>query len=297
MKYSKWIFIVAMGMLAGGVFTSCSEDALSDKSIFDTDPPQRNELDNWLLTEYVEPYNINFKYRLDDKETNQQYNLVPADYDKSIALAKLVKFLWLESYEELMNDNGKFIKTYCPKVITPIGSKAYNPDSQSVVLGTAEGGLKVILYNVNELDVDNPDVEVLNEWYFKTMHHEFSHILHQTINYPVEYNEISMGKYTGPSWVNLKEQEALLLGFISPYASTETQEDFVEMIANYVTHDAAWWRDRMNMAGDAKDALQQKLDIVKDYLADAWDIDLDKLRSIVQRRSSEVSSLDLSSLK
>lgn len=295
MKYNKWIFIVAV--IAGGILTSCSEDSLSDTSIFDTESPERNEFDNWLLTEYVNPYNIDFKYRFEDKESDHQYNLLPADYDKSIALAKLVKFLWLESYEELMNDEGMFIKTYCPKIITLIGSKAYNPDSHSVVLGTAEGGLKVVLYNVNELDTDNPDVEVLNEWYFKTMHHEFAHILHQTKDYPVEYNEITMGKYTGPSWMNLSEKEALELGFISNYASTESQEDFVEIIANYVTHDAQWWKERMNMAGEGKEALQQKLEIVKEYLITSWDISLDELRTIVQRRSAEVSSLDLSGLK
>lgn len=295
MKYNKWIFIVAV--IAGGILTSCSEDSLSDTSIFDTESPERNELDNWLQTEYVNPYNIDFKYRFEDKESDHQYNLLPADYDKSIALAKLVKFLWLESYEELMNDEGMFIKTYCPKIITLIGSKAYNPDSHSVVLGTAEGGLKVVLYNVNELDTDNPDVEVLNEWYFKTMHHEFAHILHQTKDYPVEYNEITMGKYTGPSWINLSEKEALELGFISNYASTESQEDFVEIIANYVTHDAQWWKERMDMAGEGKEPLQQKLEIVKEYLTTSWDISLDELRTIVQRRSAEVSSLDLSGLK
>ena len=164
MKYNKWIFIVTV--MAGVFLTSCNEDALSDNSIFDTETPERNEFDNWLLTEYVDPYNINFKYRFEDKESDQQYNLVPAEYGKSVALAKLVKFLWLQSYEELMDDNGEFIKTYCPKIITLIGSKAYNPDSHSVVLGTAEGGLKVVLYNVNELDTENPDVEILNEWYF-----------------------------------------------------------------------------------------------------------------------------------
>ena len=261
MKYNKWIFIVTV--MAGVFLTSCNEDALSDNSIFDTETPERNEFDNWLLTEYVDPYNINFKYRFEDKESDQQYNLVPAEYGKSVALAKLVKFLWLQSYEELMDDNGEFIKTYCPKIITLIGSKAYNPDSHSVVLGTAEGGLKVVLYNVNELDTENPDVEILNEWYFKTKHHEFAHILHQTKDYPIEYNEITVGKYTGPSWTNLTEEEAFELGFISTYASTEPQEDFVEMIANYVTHNALWWRERMDMAGDGKEALQQKLELVK----------------------------------
>lgn len=97
MKYNKWIFIVTV--MAGVFLTSCNEDALSDNSIFDTETPERNEFDNWLLTEYVDPYNINFKYRFEDKESDQQYNLVPAEYGKSVALAKLVKFLWLQSYE------------------------------------------------------------------------------------------------------------------------------------------------------------------------------------------------------
>jgi hypothetical protein len=47
-------------------------------------------------------------------------------------------------------------------------------------LGTAEGGLKITLYNAESLkpaDLDN-----LNEYFFKTMHNEFSHILHQNIN-------------------------------------------------------------------------------------------------------------------
>ena len=67
MKYNKWIFIVTV--MEGVFLTSCNEDALSDNSIFDTETPERNEFDNWLLTEYVDPYNINFKYRFEDKES------------------------------------------------------------------------------------------------------------------------------------------------------------------------------------------------------------------------------------
>ena len=51
------------------------------------------------------------------------------------------------------------------------------------MLGTAEGGKKITLYEVNSLDFENVDIEVLNEYYFKTMHHEFAHILHQKRNY------------------------------------------------------------------------------------------------------------------
>lgn len=55
--------------------------------------------------------------------------------------------------------------------------------------------------------------------------------------------------------------------------------------------------EKEDMAGDGKEALQQKLELVKEYLDLSWNISLDELRTIVQRRSAEISSLDLSSLK
>jgi hypothetical protein len=37
---------------------------------------------------------------------------------------------------------------------------------------------------------------MMNEYYFKTMHHEFVHILHQTKNYPKDFEQISAGNYS-----------------------------------------------------------------------------------------------------
>ena len=158
MKYIKYIALAAF--FACGV-CSCSEDSLDDQSVFSTEAPQRNEFDIWLLNNYVYPYNIDFKYRMEDKESDHDYNLTPADYDKSVAMAKLVKFLWIDAYTEVMGDRT-FICTLGPKMIHLVGSPAY--DEGQITLGTAEGGLKVTLYNVNTLDPHNPDIEVLNFW-------------------------------------------------------------------------------------------------------------------------------------
>ena len=285
-----WIFL-----LLAGILISCSEEKLDTANSVFKDTIERNEFDQWLIKNYTTPYNIEFKYRLEDKESQMQYNLIPAEYDKSVAIAKLAKFLWFESYAELVGD--KFIRTYSPRLIHLIGSPAYNVGSGSIVLGTAEGGLKVTLYNVNIIDVKNPNMELLNYYFFKTMHHEFAHILHQTKNYPVEFNLISADSYTSTDWVNQTLEQALKKGFISPYGSSETQEDFVELIAVYVTNSKAYWDSLMGIAGDTgKPIIEQKLTIVKNYLSNSWNIDLDKLRDIVQRRSSEVSKLDLQSL-
>lgn len=291
MNNIKYLFIA----LAAFTFWACSEDDLDANSIFGSETQTtQNAFDAWLLKNFTEPYNIDFKYRFEDKESNKNYNLAPADYDKSVALAIMTKHLWLEAYEELAGT--EFIRTYCPKLMHLVGSPAYNSQG-SIVLGTAEGGLKITLYNVNQIDLEYLDIDMLNYWYFKTMHHEFAHILHQTKEYSTDFNLITPSSYQSSSWVNLGELEALGMGFVSPYASSEPQEDFVEIIAIYVTNTAEYWDELLANAGDEGAALiEEKLALVKDYMLTTWSINLDELRTIVQRRSQEILTMDLSTL-
>jgi len=227
--------------------TACSEDSLDSQSIFNSSSAPKTEtaFDQWLQKNYVEPYNIEFKYRFEYKESDTDYNLAPADYNKAIALAKLTKYLWLEAYDELMGQD--FLRTYAPKIMNLIGSVAYDSNG-GMVLGTAEGGMKIVLYNVNSINPDKIDIDFLNEWYFITMHHEFAHILHQTKDYPTDFNEISKADYQSSSWVNLEDQEALAMGFVNNYASSEAREDFVQTIAFYVTYSDEDWQDLLESA-------------------------------------------------
>lgn len=276
------------------VLASCSKEKLDQKNIFDTDSPERGAFDTWLLLNYVEPYNIQFNYKYIDRESDNNYNLVPAEYDKAVAMAKLTKYLWIDSYNELLGDT--FIKTYCPRMIQLIGSKAFNSQG-SVVLGTAEGGLKITLYNINGLNPSSPSIDFLNEWFFKTMHHEFAHILHQTKNYSTDFNLISTD-YQGPSWLNLESDAvANKMGYVTCYASYSPDEDFVEIISNYVTHAKGYWESVLATAGEeGGDKLARKFEIVRNYLQESWGIDIDKLRDIVQKRSANISQLDLKTL-
>ena len=63
-KYLCWIFAAALAMV------SCSEDELNPNSIFNTESPERNEFDNWILENYVAQYNIDLKYRFSDIESD-----------------------------------------------------------------------------------------------------------------------------------------------------------------------------------------------------------------------------------
>ena len=59
------------------------------------------------------------------------------------------------------------------------------------------------MYEVNSLDFENVDIEVLNEYYFKTMHHEFAHILHQKRNYDPSFDRITEGKMLVPTGISM----------------------------------------------------------------------------------------------
>lgn len=291
MKNIKFLLLIVTASI---LFWSCGEETLDSKSIFENEELVMTDFDNWLYSNYTVPYNIEFKYKFDDKESNTNYNLAPARLDKSVALAILVKHLWIDVYEELLGK--EFLSKYSPRLFHLIGSPAYNSQG-SIILGTAEGGLKVTLFNVNMLDVENPDIDMLNYWYFKTMHHEFAHILHQTKSYTTDFNLISATDYQSGSWVNIEDEEALQMGFVSPYGSSESQEDFVEILAVYVTNTEAYWQTILEIAGEeGADKIMQKFHIVEDYLKSSWDIDIYELREIVLRRSAEVETMDLTSI-
>ena len=69
-----------MAMMAFA-FIACEEKPLDPNSqVIDSDTEQ-NDFDKWLFKNYVEPYNIDFKYRMEYNETNTNYYLVAAEYE------------------------------------------------------------------------------------------------------------------------------------------------------------------------------------------------------------------------
>lgn len=239
---------VMMSALAMG-FTSCSDDDFTE-TIF---PDQSEELDpnsatykfdKWLKQTYLDVYNLDFRYKMQDVGTDMNYNLVPATYQNAQDLALLAKHLWFDVYNDVVGPN--FLKQYGPRIIHLIGSPAYDPSTGTITVGLAEGGIKVSLFRVNALDLNSPDQ--LNEYYFKTMHHEFAHILHQTKTYPAKFNTISVGKYDGSNWQDRQEGVVLSCGFVTTYASSAYREDFAEIIANYIVKTDAQWERFYNLA-------------------------------------------------
>ena len=243
---------------------------------------------------------------MQDISSDMDFNLVPCTYDNAITMAVLAKYLWWDVYKEVTG-SYEFLRQYGPRIICLIGSAGHN-STGSVTLGVAQGGLKVTLHAINYIDPSN--VSTLNEYYFKTMHHEFSHILHQTKTYPAEFRTISAGFYKPNGWEERSEQEARSLGFTGNYGSSQEREDFVEIIANYIVKTDDEWASMMSDAAkgwkqdddgtlhqlekdedgiDGPAVIEQKLAICRNWLRDDWNIDLDSLRNEVQRRQANMN--------
>lgn len=289
-KYIKYLSV----MLAAFLLVSCGEEKLDPNSQILDSNVEMNEFDEWLLDNYVTPYNIEFIYRMEYIESDMNYYLVPAQYEKSVQIAKLMIHLCLQAYDEVTGDK-EFIRTYFPKMIHIIGSAAYR-NNGTMVLGTAEGGLKITLYMINSLQLD-PDY--LNQYYFHTMHHEFAHILHQTKPYSSDFEMISGTDYVKDTWNDAfkDDADAQQHGFITPYAASEANEDFVELLSTYITNTPKFWSDMLKTAGkDGAAIIEQKFDIVYNYMKNTWGIDLNDLRDVILKRQGEIDQLDLDNL-
>lgn len=293
-KYIK--HIMPLALLAFGL-TACDSDEIKSESVITVDKYEQNEFDKWLEANYVNPYNISFKYRYEEIESDYNYYTVPADYDMSVKMAHLVKYLCLETYNEVAG--VEFTRANFPKMFYLIGTWEYR-NNGSFILGTAEGGRKILLAGINELDSHLSSAEELNHFYIKTIHHEFVHILNQTRDYPSAFQTV-----TGASYVNDSQFDEpynshyLERGFITAYAQTEHREDFAEMVAMYVTNSEEWWDEQMkaadtmwaddlNQTQTGRELIEQKLDIVRAYMHDTWGIDIDELRDCILRRQGDV---------
>ena len=146
---------------------------------------------------------------------------------------------------------------------------------------------------INSLDVTN--VDNLYRFYFRTIFHEFSHILHQTKDYTTDFDKISAVDYVGGSWNDAwGDGESAAKGFISDYSSKEVNEDFVELIAHYITNTPESWEIKIAAAGDTgRPIIEQKMTIVKSYMKDVWDIDMDELREAIDSRAKKLDEQDL----
>ena len=292
----RYILSIAI-ILAAFSAASCVKETMSEKSVITVSETKKNDFDRWLEANFLLPYNIDFKYRFEMNESDMNYFTIPADYEYSIVMAHLVKYLCVETYDEVAGIS--FTRSYFPKMFFLTGEWEYR-NNGTIILGTAEGGKKIFLAGVNLLPQYMKTAEDLNHYYIKTIHHEFTHILNQTIDYPVDFAMITGTSYVADSWSDAPyNNEFLQNGYITAYAQHSDGEDFAEMLSEYITHSEAWWEEQISKAGAKGSLINAKLDIVRNYMLDSFNIDIDVLRATVLRRQQDVFNgyVDLHSIE
>ena len=273
MKF-KNIYIIIF--LALGLLTiSCSDEDSLTESIIDTSEPLLNKVDKWIMDSLTNPFNMEIKYRWDDSEVDNEKILTPPRLDKVIPFLSTMRRVWINPY---VKEGGEdFVKRFIPKQMVLVGSYNFNNEG-TITLGQAEGGRKVVVFNINYFSKENKEDLKMQ---FHTIHHEFAHILHQTIMYPADFKSISTEFYTS-KWYDHNLAYALERGFITPYSMSEANEDFVEMVATILTNSYDEWENLVNSAPEEGRAIiRQKEEYVATYFRNIWKIDIYDLQEAI----------------
>jgi substrate import-associated zinc metallohydrolase lipoprotein len=289
MHYKKYIFSALVF-----VFLISCEDSYNDavdpsKTDYVTNdgnhPP--TELDSWLLENFTHPFNIEVKYRWDASEGDVYRTLVPPKVAQVQPVMEVVKNVWIDPYGSVAG--GTFVKTYCPKQFLLIGSARYNLDG-TFTLGTAEGGRKVVLYVVNEfVPSDRSAVKSM----MHIVHHEFGHILNQKVSYPSAFREVTPGGYTS-DWRFSSLGQARAKGFITNYAMSSPDEDFVEMVATMLIEGKEGYEAILECETSPAglQILRKKEQLVIQYYKEAFNIDFYSLQTKVQEAIDQIAPPD-----
>ena len=251
-------------------------------------------IDAWIYDSLTTPYNIAVKYKWDQGELQSDLNkdLVPPKEDNVIPMMSAIKSAWIGPY---VTEAGiDFFQRISPKYFVLVGSPAF--EQGAVKLGTAEGGRKVTLYDVNDFRIKGMPGYILRDTdnvkqVFHTIHHEYAHILDQTIKVPVAFSQSSAAAYTS-DWLNVTPLEAKNEGFISQYAISQAGEDWAEMVSLMIVEGRAWFDNYVSSinytgttangttAAMAQARLRQKEAVVISYFKQSWNIDYRNLQGL-----------------
>ncbi|WP_282035612.1 substrate import-associated zinc metallohydrolase lipoprotein [Saccharicrinis aurantiacus] len=286
--------------------TSCNDD---EAPIYVPDELEESTdlIDVYFKDNFLEPYGTAVRWRWDDKLVDNSKRVTPIKREFCIPMGNFIKNFWIAPFEKT-EDGKSFIYELFPPEVMLIGSPMYNSDGESITLGYADAGVRITFTQVNEYDLGNPDWVLMQ---LRTAEHEFGHIVHQNYNLPNGLKEVTPANYKSNNWLNLAgdvqqsnpriSREAISLGMVSNYGTSDVNEDFCELLSIYITSEVAEFEERylthepeeiiklddgteIEPNADAvevnkgRDFIAIKLKLVKDYYWEKFKIDLDVLR-------------------
>lgn len=291
MKVKNIVKGVGLVFTASVLLTACSkEDSLRSESIFDTTEKSKTEVDKWIEAKYTKPYNIAATYLWDEAMGKPDKTLFPPRVESVKPALQVIKKIWIDSYSEIGGVN--FVKKIAPRQLHLIGSYNLNHNG-TIVLGDAGGGAKITLYNADY--VNFKDISSVKR-FVHTIQHEYIHILNQTKPYDTSAWDVVAkvnGGYTS-SWYNQTDAASNALGFVTPYARSNYDEDFAEtasfvLLKSKVEYDAFIAK----VPEPGKSVIQKKVVMVEKYFKTQFNMDFYALRDAAERNTNAVVAGDV----
>lgn len=278
-QYRTLLFVA--GILT---FAACANDDQLGESQLDYTQPAKTDLDNWIATNYLNPYNINAQYRWNQNTVDNSRFLFPPMVESVQPALEVVKQIWLDSYTTV--GGYDFVKKIAPREIVLVGGVNSNSNGTRT-LGIADSGQRITLFEVDYLDTSNR-ANVTE--FIHTIQHEYVHILNQNKPFDEQaWQKISPGDYTG-TWHLEVLQNSRNLGFVTNYARNNIIEDFAETASTILTSSKAEYAAILNSITNpiGKAKLQQKEAMVVQYYKDAFNIDFYALRDEAEKNTTIV---------
>ncbi|MHC0441807.1 substrate import-associated zinc metallohydrolase lipoprotein [Flavobacterium sp. 3-210] len=280
LKYNKIAVLAIVSM----TLISCGNDEMPGESQLDYTQPVKTTLDNWITTNYLNPYNINVQYKWNQNTVDNSRYLFPPTVDKVQPALEIVQTIWLKSYATIGGPD--FVKKIAPREIVLVGGVNLNSVGTRT-LGLAEGGQRVTLFETDY--IDKSDRANVSE-FIHTIQHEYIHILNQ--NKPFDekaWKALTPGGYTA-DWYNYDIPESNELGFITSYARSNINEDFAETASMILIYSKAEYAAFLAgiQSPTALAALKAKEAIVVKYFKEAFNMDFYALRDEAEKNTTAV---------
>jgi substrate import-associated zinc metallohydrolase lipoprotein len=309
---NKILYILLLMCCLVSCSTNDDVSYVPDKATYSDD-----EIDVFFQQNFQDKYGCAVRWKWVDKYVDINYVVAPAFRKVLIPTGQMLQRFWIEPFILESKASGEFIRKNFPPEIVCVGSELRNADGTRT-LGYADAGVRITLTELNYYDLSNRDWIIQQ---LHTIHHEFSHIVHQTYKMPTGFNEISEKNYTGEAWNDMYTQAEMQLmnaglsnpnrqqvdsvaqnmaikrGMLTPYGTASEFEDFAEIVSIYLLTEPAVFNatylaedPNREFLNEGKAMIEKKVDMVKEYYMSHFSIDLSHLRSIILGRLNEIKT-------
>lgn len=188
MNIIKKLLIAPLALLTlGSIVSGCASDTDEidpSRTLFlARDRSRMTEVERYIEDYFAAKYNVNIRYRYEDRFASNQYKLGPTDEMKALNYVNLMRYTFFDVYDKVAPKG--FTEKYTIKLLVLFGTRGFGPTQN--LLGEAPNGW-IQVYNINNLSI--PDFSNYSSWdgfryeylnardnYIQTLYHESAHTL------------------------------------------------------------------------------------------------------------------------